>query len=457
MRRPETLIKMLQERADQRRCDRQSGSITALTLIGLGAILGAFLYVAVVGGRAADTIRVRTSADAAALAAATIKARSLNYTSFLLEAETILLPLLDVAQNIATVQSQNSDYAVCAMIALANNNQIGITPQACLNHVLATAPNAYRENLVISDLINALSQTAAGLNTIGPLWAESVAVQTAESSAYTSGNRPIDRVGIFPALTSDPMCAGLGLTQVSATTPSAPGHKGACDTENAWELAYVAMSNDLTLAGIDSWAWNALQGDTSCAQVPQPAKSLCDMANQYPDLLKAGGPTGELQKVFTNAQLNNYFQLRKSFLKQVGTIPSSQLAGKGPNKSCSSPVQVPALGPDWSSYITSIAMTMSSQSSDSVFVPRLESLRRGAKGTLPTGSPLGIACAQHYSTDPSGSPGLWSMTWRARLVPCNFTNPDKVRLVTSCGGQTGIIGERFQKELALGIAADWRW
>ena len=161
---------------------------------------------------------MRTAADATALAAATIKARTLNYSSFILEAETVLLPLLDVAQNIASVQNGNLDYAVCAMISLANNKQIGITPQACLDHLLATAPNAYRESQVLKDILNALSTTANGLNTIGPLWAESVAVQTAQSAAYARGGRMVDRVAVFPALTADPSCTGLGVCATAPTT-----------------------------------------------------------------------------------------------------------------------------------------------------------------------------------------------------------------------------------------------
>ena len=450
-------LNVFRGRAAQRRVDPQSGSITSLTLIGAGAILGAFLYVAVVGGRAAETIRVRTAADATALAAATIKARTLNYSSFILEAETVLLPLLDVAQNIASVQNGNLDYAVCAMISLANNKQIGITPQACLDHLLATAPNAYRESQVLKDILNALSATAIGLNTIGPLWAESVAVQTAQSAAYARGGRMVDRVAVFPALTADPSCTGLGLTLGVASTQNGKGHKSACDEENAWELGYVAMSYDLTLAGIDAWSWNAAQGDNTCEQVPQPAKSLCQMAANYPDLFKANAPNAALKQAFNPGQLNTYFNLRDSFKSKVAAIPKAQLAGTGPNKQCSYPLDVPVLGADWPAHVISIGMTMTSQPSDGFFVSRLESLRRGAKGTLPTGSPLGMACAEHYSTDTSGTATLWSMTWRARLVPCNFTNPDRVRLVTSCGGQTGIIGERFQKEMALGIAGDWRW
>lgn len=447
----------LRERAAQRRLDPESGSITTLTLIGAGAVLGAFLYVAVVGGRTAETIRVRTSADAAAMAAATVKARTLNYASFILEAETVLLPLLDVAQNIASVQSDNSDYAVCAMITLANNNQIGITPQDCLDHLLSTAPNAYRESQVLNDILKALSTTAAGLNTIGPLWAESVAVQTAQSSSYARGGRTVDQVAIFPALTADPSCAGLGVTLGTASTPNGKGHRSACDEENAWELGYVAMSYDLTLAGIDAWAWNSARGDNGCDQVPQPAKSLCQLAASYPDLFKANGPNAALKKAFNPGQLNTYFNLRDSYKAKVAAIPKAQVTGTGVNKQCSYPLQVPTLGADWPTHATSIAMTMTSRPSDGSLVGRMESLRRGAKGTLPTGSPLGMACAEHYSTDTSTTPTLWSMTWRARLVPCNFKNPDRVRLVTSCGGQTGIIGERFQKELALGIAGDWRW
>ena len=83
-----------------RRVNRESGSIVVLVILAIGMIVGAFLYVAVVGGRVNETLRIPTAADAAALAAATTKARSLNYASFLMMAETVLLPLSDDGETV---------------------------------------------------------------------------------------------------------------------------------------------------------------------------------------------------------------------------------------------------------------------------------------------------------------------------------------------------------------------
>jgi hypothetical protein len=66
-------------RRARRRSPRESGSVLVLTLIALGAMFAGFLYVAVVGSRVNENTRIRTAADSAALAAATVKARALNY------------------------------------------------------------------------------------------------------------------------------------------------------------------------------------------------------------------------------------------------------------------------------------------------------------------------------------------------------------------------------------------
>lgn len=458
MQRLHVLLKKLWQRHRHRRAGRQSGSIVILTLLAFSAIVGAFLYVSVVGGRSIETLRIRTAADATALAAATVKARTLNYASFVLVAESVILPLADVAQNIATVQDDNYAYAACAGMVLVKNLE-GST-QACIDHVLSTAPHSQAEYKVLTDLLAALGSTAEHFDSLGTLWAESVAVQTAQSDAYKSRQRSVDRAAIFPAITTDPSCAKLGISAVSPSTPTGPNNKKACDDQNSWELAYVAMSNDDTLASTDGWHWQLATGEKKCAKVAQPAKAVCDLFDKYPELITAknsGSAGNALKRAFSEKELNDYFKLRDAYLKQVQTIPAAYTSGPGPLKSCNKTNKVPQLSADWATRTRTIALTMTSNSSDSLFLSRLESMRRGPQSSIPQGSPLGIACAEHYPTDTAKTLSLWSTTWRARLVPCKFTDPSHVRLVTGCGGQSGVLGVQFQRELGYGLAKEWQY
>src|SRR5437762_2136595 len=93
--------------SNDRRASRESGSITTLTLLAVAVVVGAFFYVAAVGGRINTTMRVRTAADSAALAAATVKARTLNYESFVLTAQSVLYPLSQVSHYISSAQVAN--------------------------------------------------------------------------------------------------------------------------------------------------------------------------------------------------------------------------------------------------------------------------------------------------------------------------------------------------------------
>jgi hypothetical protein len=63
-----------------------------LTLLAIGVLCGAFLYVAAVGSRAAESTRARTAAEATALASATILARVQNYQAFLRLSSEVLRP-----------------------------------------------------------------------------------------------------------------------------------------------------------------------------------------------------------------------------------------------------------------------------------------------------------------------------------------------------------------------------
>ena len=72
-------------------------------------------------------------------------------------------------------------------------------------------------------------------------------------------------------------------------------------------------------------------------------------------------------------------------------------------------------------------------------------IRLAAYGYLP------IALAE------PGSESLFSMDFRARLIPCAFAVQANVDQILRCGGQSGPVGEQFQRELALGIQSEWRY
>ena len=270
-----SLAQALRQRVSQRQEQRQAGSILVLTLLAVAAIMGAFFYVATIGGRIVENTRTRTAADAAALAAATVKARSLNYAAFTLEASSILLPLADVAQNLATVESQNQNYAACAAMKLISGMES--QSQACISHVISTAANSQQEYTVLSEILNGLSSIAVGIDLVGTLWAESVALQTVQHDVYKSGQRAIDQVAIYPGITNNPQCARLGIEQ--SASPGDP-----CGDNDNWQIGYAATADDPTLASTDAWAWNAGNGDQSCTNVPGAAKQLCNLFDKFPEL-----------------------------------------------------------------------------------------------------------------------------------------------------------------------------
>ncbi|MFO0579260.1 MAG: hypothetical protein U1A78_35105 [Polyangia bacterium] len=444
------------ERRARRRPPRESGSVLVLTLIALGAILAGFLYVAVVGSRVNENIRIRTAADSAALAAATVKARALNYESFVLMAQSVLYPLSQVARYITPAQLGNQNPSICAAMMLVKGMET--YTDACINHILAAEVNSRREDHMISDFITALSTLASGMDTIGPMWATSVATQTAQHAAYQSTGDSVTLTQIFPTPDGTAACSSLGVEMVPADTPTGKDKRKACNAEAGWELAYVAMSMDTVSGPLDAWAWMAASGNITCADVPTGAKPLCSLIQSYPELLKMSKPSGQAAKDFPTGTLNQFIKKRDDYNTRVKAIlPADTPALPQPRLDCGNIGMIPQLASGWAQRTASIAMTLPSKPRDSYAIRYLESLRKKPASVLPTGGPLGMACAEHYSTADIGQESLWTMAWRARLVPCRFSDPARVSLVMDCGGKTGPIGDQFQKELALGIQKEWQF
>lgn len=453
--------------------NREQGSISVLTVIGLGAIVGAFFYAATIGNRIGTTMRLRTAADAAALGAAAAKARTMNYAAFTVMAQTILYPLSRVSHYVSGTQIANSAAAVCAAGEAFLGQPAG-WGQGCVTHVLNTSIGSRREDLIIQNVLNSLNTLNQGIDTIAPVWAASVAYQTATHSAYQSGAFAIDMVQLFPTPDGSTSCSTLGLVMADPTTAGngkGKSKKDDCEEQAAaFELAYDAMSGDETYGSLDTWDWMLATASPpssfKCANAPSGAKKFCDLfannnnlatvkSNQASNLAKSLG--------VSTGTVNGYINKRDSYQAQItagvpaNTPPASELTNSKVSSGCAALGQVPKLGTSWQSYQRSVVMTMQSKSSDRYFVANMESLRqKTTTKQVPTGSALGIGCAQHYSLDAAGSETLATMNWRARLVPCAFSVAANVDQVKNCGGNTSI-GLKFQSELALGIASEWKF
>lgn len=167
-------------------------------------------------------------------------------------------------------------------------------------------------------------------------------------------------------------------------------------------------------------------------------------------------PSGQAAKDFNTGTLNQFIKKRDEYNARVkAALPADTPSLSQPRLDCGNVGMIPQLSGAWAQHTISIAMTLPSKPRDSYAIRYLESLRKKPATVLPTGGPLGMACAEHYSTADVGQESLWTMSWRSRLVPCRFTDPARVSVVMDCGGKTGPIGDQFQKELSLGIQKEW--
>lgn len=384
---------------------RQRGSITALTLFAFALLTGAFIYVAVIGSRAAETTRARTSADATAMAAATVKAKIMNYQSFLLLAESILLPMDKITDSIRRAQ-------IVAGIACIGagflNPSIWAYCAKYAPHVAKTNANLSEVKSTVREWLEGLRAASQGLAELGPYWAEYVASQTGMSSSYTSGANGVAVAASYPiplklgGFKAD-KCSDLGLEEVGANDDN--GGTDACHGVfgGGLQLLYLAASADPGAIVLDTLG-TTLTGN----------------------LLVLGGK-------------------------------------------CRKEVKVPRLRSDWRKFRTSRGMALIENPSDHFFKRYLEWANGAAPPkTLNSGYLLGMGCAEHYSQNHYGEETLWNMDWRARLVPCEYWKSENIQPVERCAipGPGNVLSaplkvfkiwEQFNRELLLGISKHWRY
>lgn len=438
----------------------QRGSILVMTLLGIGVLVGAFLYVAVIGSRAAEKVRVQTAADATALGAATIKARTLNYAAFLFMSESVLLPLGQVAWYITSAQinpqSPMPMPAVCALLFV-----IGFESDAanCIAHIIGTAVTSKIKSRDVGEWLTVLEDTAGALEEIGPVWAELVAAQTGTAAVYKSGAAAVDAAASFP-IPGNGSCTGLGIEMVDNMDPIEPEGESACKVDIKWEMVHAAMAVDLILTPLDVISWMATDPDSACAWLPTPLSQMCPVLSKFKGLLLF---TDALAVASGEPFLIEFVAKKKAY---EALIAAQVLVNNGPEDTfnfllsgsipCHHTNQVPALASSWKQHQRSVGLAMISKPSDKRMLARLSALKGARGGTGgDAGGLLGIACAEHYSQGHIGEESLWHMDWRARLVPCQLQSGGDRQLVESCGGSGNPLAERFTWQMGLGVGQDF--
>ncbi len=383
-----------------RRLLRQRGSILVLTLLAIGMIAGAYLYIAVIGSRSAEITRARTSADATAMAAATVKARALNYEAFILLADTVLLPLGQVSQNISTAQETffatvcvpcilGCEFCpLCAKCIEYGDSQIPTTS--------GKRPNVDKQ---VTDWLDGLEAMAGALDSVGPYWAEETAVLVGLNRPSYGGpsSHGVSVAASFPLPDNYEQCGKLGIEMIS-NTEKVQGRE-ACHDRAYYEFTY-----------------------------------LSEIAPHFDPIFSGFNIAGE------------------------GLIGKLLTAGAD----CDKANKVPKLSDNWKKFKYSRGMALELQPNDHWQLSYLEALRQTSPPKmLETGWLLGIGCAEHYAQDHQDQESLWHMDWRARLVPCEYDKPENAQQVTQCGGNSApgsqAIQVQFRREMALNIAKDWKW
>lgn len=386
---------------------REAGSISVLTLLAFAAIAGAFLYVAVVGSRTAETTRVRVSADATAMAAATVKAKVLNYEAFVLLADTVLLPLANITDRIEAAEI--AGLAECMLVFEWNSP--GFCESKYLPHMAKTSSNQPAVNEKVTDWLDGLEELANDLQRIGPQWAEFVAVRAGESDSYKGpGAHGVTAAAAFPVPDLDGECSQLGIEMIDNNAATRDGDKtrDAChDRAFPLEEAYLFGSMDPVLWFFDQAGLASIGGSLVIGHVP------CSRENQVPKL----ADNWKDYRVSTGLAISEHPGDKKLF----GLMDALR--------------------------------------------------RTKATSELDAGHLLGIACAEHYSQDhhDDDNESLWHMDWRARLVPCAFDQSDNAKSIVSCGAQN-VPGSlyagpdhvakmqlQFEKERLLGAARYWKY
>lgn len=366
---------------------RESGSVSILTLLAFSLLAGMFLYVALIGSRTADTTKVRVAADSTAMAAATVKAKVMNMESYVLLADTVLLPLAHVADNIRTAQIAGA--AACFVL-------FGPWSPYCWikypKHMIETWKNRPAVKKTADDWLDGLDAMADALRTVGPLWAEVAAVRAGTSDSYQGkGAAVVSTAASFPVPAGEESrCSQLGIELVSSEDAIRDGDNprgDACHDKGWFGEAYIAVG-----------------------ALKDPQAALLDL-------------------------LGWEITLRSLLLP----LP------------CSKEIRVPKLTDDWKDHSISYGMAMSENTTDRDILPIMDRLMLKNQGKGSPDRPLGdlrslvrVACAEHYSQDhhSKNSDGkqesLWHMDWRARLVPCDFEDEQSKNAIESCGASAGL-------------------
>lgn len=367
----------------------ERGSILILTIFAVGMLAGAFLYIGVIGSRSAETTRARTAADAAAMAAATVKARTMNYEAFILLADSVLLPLGQVTENIITAQ-----LAFCTP-CLPNPYCPPNLKRACIDQ-MAKFGKKRQANAEVDKWLRGLEAMADALDTLGPFWAQSEAKDIGTSQSYKGpGDHGVTAAASFPL--PDQSCGRLGVEMVENNKKDPHEGRDACHDLKYLEAVYLCPGISPDVCIINGLGWAMI------------FKSL--------------------------------------FIQQA----------------CDKKYKVPMLLRDWEKYRFSRGMALEMNPNDNWQLSYLEALRETKPGKmLQTGWLLGMGCAEHYSQDHHKKENLWHMDWRARLIPCEYEDPQAQAQVLQCGTgisnpQATLMQLQFRRQLFLGIARDWKW
>lgn len=454
-------------RANRSEHRKRTGSIAVLTLLGIGVLFGAFLYVAVIGSRVVEKSRVQTAADATAMAAATIKARTMNYAAFLLMAESIVLPLSQVAWYISAAQVAANLPGVCGLLFAVGAER---DAAECVEHLVGTAVSSKLKASELGLWLDVMEQTASALDEIGPVWAELVAMQTGTAASYkpTGGaTGAVDLAAAYP-LPVGLSCGGLGIQMVDNGQIMEPEGKSACKAESHWEQVYALMGLDPRWSPLDLWAWLQVDPATACGWFTEGGASVfapaCGTLQIMPTIIEEPVAALLAANPLTPPPLLQLAQ---------GVLAGHALYGGGASEGYSSPGslpchfqhKVPALGSTWKAHQRSIGLAMISKPSEPHMLARLSSLKRGGASAATSSAPpglLGIACAEHYAQDHVGAESLWHMDWRARLVPCQFGSGSSGvqgggdrALVEQCTDPADVMAARFTWQMGLGMGDDF--
>lgn len=250
----------------------QRGSVLVLVLLGLGLIAAAFLYVAVIGSRSSEKMRARTAADASAMAAATVKAKIMNYEAFILLADSVLLPLGQITENIGSAQ------ALATTTLCVGSIFAPWLIKYCLQyaaHVLRTAPNISKVDKTVTGWLDGLEAMAQGLIEVGPVWAEGVAVAVGMSSAYREGKGGVSIATALPSAIGKKDCRDLGIEMIDNTV-KVQG-RDACH-----DLAYLQFIYLFAHFKPVPWAIDVLGMTLTGSMLSLGAQ--CDKSQQVPQL-----------------------------------------------------------------------------------------------------------------------------------------------------------------------------